>query len=130
MSLTMLQLGNYRFTLQTAAYQQLSHTHSFRWASQARLGQRPAQQYVGPGKEQMTLDGVIYPHCHGGMGQVSAMRQQASKGEPLVLVAGTGDVWGQWVIEQIVETWSHCDRQGLPKKIGFRVQLTRYGEDT
>ena len=125
----MMSLGHYVFALETAAYQQLRHTQAWRWAAQMRVGLRPAQQYVGPGAEQITLNGVIYPHFKGGLSQVNTMRKEAAKGQPLVLVAGTGDVWGQWVISQIEETWTHLHRQGLPQKITFRLQLKHYGED-
>jgi phage protein U len=57
----MMQLGAFKFSLNTAAYQSLSHSTGYRWQGQERFGQLPAQQYTGPGEDSVTLSGDIYP---------------------------------------------------------------------
>nr|VFK59876.1 MAG: hypothetical protein BECKTC1821F_GA0114240_103817 [Candidatus Kentron sp. TC] len=57
------------------------------------------------------------------------MRQEASKGDPLLLVAGTGHVLGRWCITNIEESQDTFLKNGVPHKVEFRLQLTRYGED-
>ena len=81
----LMALGDYRFSLETAAYQELTRSTEYRWQSQDRLRHRPAQQYLGPGREEITLNGMIYPSFRGGLGQLDRMRQEAEKGTPLLL---------------------------------------------
>ena len=129
MSETMMALGEFRFAVDTAAYQELRHSQSWRWQSQERLLRKPAQQFVGAGEETLDLSGVIYPHFQGGLQQIEKLRIQASKGEPLLLVDGLGFVWGLWVVIQIEEGQSFFQGNGQPLKQTFQLRLRRYGED-
>lgn len=125
----MMALGAYRFSIESAAYQELKHSHAFRWQAQERLLRRPAMQFIGAGEESIELSGVIYPHFRGGLTQLNAMRQEASKGQPLLLVDGLGFVWGQWVIVQIDEDQSFFLANGQPLKQSFQLRLVNYGSD-
>lgn len=126
----MMQIGNYQFSIGTAAYQELTRVHSWRWNEVPRAGRKPASQYDGPEAATLELSGVIYPHYKGGIGQIVAMRKEADKGEPLMLVDGTGKIWGKWVIRTIEEGQSrHFDR-GMPMKQQFRMSLREYGDDS
>ena len=129
MATTMMKLGQYTFALETAAYQQLRRSVEYRWQSQDRLSHDPAMQYLGRGKEQIGLDGIIYPHFKGGLNQISAMKKTANAGKPLILTDGLGNVWGLWVIEQIEETQEIFTKSGIPRKISFNLTLSKYGED-
>lgn len=125
----MLALGEYRFSVDTAAYKELIRASDYRWQAQERLGKRPAQQYLGPGEESIELPGVIYPAYKGGLGQLDAMRAEAGKGQPLMLTSGNGEVLGKWCITRVEETRSLFHADGVPRKKQFRVQIVRYGED-
>lgn len=126
---TMMALGDYRFSIDTAAYQELKRSQAFRWQAQERLQRSPAMQFIGAGDESIELGGVIYPHFKGGLKQLDAMRTEASKGQPLLLVDGLGFVWGQWVIIQIDEGQSFFQANGQPLKQTFQLRLVNYGED-
>jgi phage tail protein len=130
MSETMMALGSFRFSIETAAYQELKHSQSYRWESQERLLRKPALQFVGVGVETIELTGLIYPHYRGGLKQVDTLREAASNGEPLLLIDGLGFVWGHWAITQIDEGQSFFQANGLPLKQTFQLKLSRYGEDT
>lgn len=125
----MMALGSYRFSMDTAAYQDFRRQTSFRWTEQDRVGRAPALQFLGPGKETLELSGTIYPHYKGGLGQLDAMRAEAGKGEPLILVDGQGRVWGKWVIEEVAETQDAFLPGGVPRKQTFHLKLGSYGED-
>ena len=125
----MLALGPYRFSLNTGAYQTLKRSSEYRWPSLERIGQEPLLQAIGPGCDRIDLDGVIYPHFRGGLGQINAMRDSASRQEPLMLINGLGEVLGRFVITQIEETQNTFLADGVPRKIEFRLSLERYGED-
>jgi phage tail protein len=126
---TMMALGDFLFSIDTAAYQELKHSQSYRWQSQERLLRRPALQFVGVGVETIELTGVIYPHYRGGLKQIDTFREAAGNGEPLLLIDGLGFVWGQWVITQIDEGQSLFQANGQPLKQTFQLNLSRYGEE-
>ncbi len=130
MSETMMALGSYRFSIDSAAYQELKHSQAYRWQAQERLQRRPAMQFLGTGEESIELSGVIYPHFKGGLEQLDTMRAEASKGQPLLLVDGLGFVWGQWVITQIDEGQSFFQGNGQPLKQSFQLKLVNFGADS
>jgi len=126
----MMMLGEYKFALPTAAYQQLERSTEYRWATQNRLGRAPARQYVGQGQDTVNLDGIIYPELFkGGIDQVDKMRAVAGSGNPQRLVDGRGRNWGRWCIEQIAETQKVFFADGVPRRIDFRMSLGNYGDD-
>ena len=130
MTKVMMMLGAYPFMLDTAAFQQLKRISEYRWKELDRIGRKPAQQYIGPGADQITLSGEILPHWKGGLYQVDAMRAQAARGKPLVLLEGYGGfVLGTWVILKIEETKSELMGDGSPRVIDFSMTLSEYGDD-
>jgi hypothetical protein len=122
----MLQLGSYQFSIDNAAYQTLQRSTEYRWAAQERIGAADALQFTGFGSDTITLQGVIYPHFRGGLGQVDKMRLTASLGFPLPLVAGTGRVLGVWVIEGVREGQRTFATQGAPLRQDFTISIRRY----
>jgi phage protein U len=129
MTEVMMKLSEYSFSVEAAAYQALRRVHEYRWAAQARFGRKDALQNTGPGSERIELNGIIYPHFKGGLGQINAMRSEADKGEPLILVDGTMKVWGKYVITRIEETQTVLNERGQPRKQTFRLELSAYGDD-
>lgn len=128
-SLVMMALGGLRFGVNRASYQKFTRMAEYRWEAQDRLGRAPALQYLGPGKEEITLEGVIYPHFKGGLRQIELMRLLARQGQPMILVDGLGWVWERWVITRVDETKTHFLPDGAPRKIEFSVTLRAYGAD-
>ena len=122
----MMQLGAFQFGINTAAYQGLSRSDEWRWPDQERFGQAPALQYTGPGATTITLDGILYPEWRGGLGQLDAMRAEAGKGKPLVLVDGRGQALGMWVIERVDESQSIFAAGGVARRVEFTLQLKRF----
>ena len=126
MSDVMLQLGFYQFSVNNAAYQELSRWVEYRWAAQERIGAHDALQFTGFGSDTIDLSGVIYPHYKGGLGQLDRMRRQASIGVPLPLISGRGRVLGLWVVTGIREGQAVFDRGGAPRRQDFQITLRRY----
>lgn len=121
----MLLLGTYRFSVDTAAYQSKSRTTTYRWGKQDRLGSEPWLQFVGPGDDTISIEGVIYPHYKGGLAQLDLMRNEAGSGRPLLLLEGTGKVLGGWVIESISENETEFTKDGVAKRVGFSLELRK-----
>lgn len=122
----MLQLGAFQFSVNTAAYQELSRKSNYRWAQQDLYGRIPGQQYTGPGVETISLQGTVYTEYRGGIGQIESMRAQARRGKPLLLINGYGGLMGRWVITDIEEGQKVFAAFGRPRKQDFTLQLTRF----
>ena len=125
----MMALGTFRFGVNRASYQMFTRDAAYRWAKQDRLGRDPALQYLGPDAEEITLEGVVYPHFKGGLRQMELMRAVARLGQPMMLVDGLGFVWQRWVITRVSETKSLFLADGAPRRIEFNVTLRAYGSD-
>jgi phage protein U len=125
----MMQLGTFKFSLSTAAYDVFTRSTNYRWQGQERFGKIPAQQYTGPGEETITLSGIVYPSFAGGTGQLNSMRAVANTGKPLQLVDGQGYVWGKWIINSIEEAREIFFDNGISRKQGFTMKITQYGDD-
>jgi uncharacterized protein len=125
----MIALGKFRFSVETAAWDTLNFSSSYRWPSQARFGRAPALQYTGPDEQKITLSGTIYPGYRGGLEQIAGMRAIAYIGQPQLLSDGRGGIHGRWVITDIGETRSFLLPNGAPRKVEFNMTLKFYGED-
>lgn len=124
----MLQLGDYPFGIDTAAYQQLSRATRYSWVAQPRVGTHDALQFTGYGEDAITLTGRIYPGWRGGADQIRDMRAQAAQGLPLLLVDGNGFVRGRWVILSIEEQADTYARAGVPRRQQFTLQMRLYDD--
>jgi phage protein U len=119
----------YYFNLDTAAFDELTRSTEFRWASQERLSRRPAQQAVGMGEEKLTLKGSIYPGFKGGLKQLDTLRSIGARLQPLTLTTGYGEVIGTWCLKNINEEQNVLMHGGIPRKQGFTLEFVRYGDD-
>lgn len=129
-SLVMLSLGSYVFGISTAAYDDLQRTSEFRWASQDRIGAAPALQWIGRGSDTISLSGKVYPSFYAGskgLEQVARMREAASAGKPLLMVDGSGRMWGLYCITSIREGQTTFFSDGRPRCIDFSIELSAYG---
>lgn len=130
----MMKLGDFVFSLNTAAYQSMSRTSKYNWAEQARIGRNPALQYTGISADTLSLPGIIYPTFRGGLGQVEAMRAEANAGKPLLLIDLYGlrddsrNILGYWCITTVKEKSSEYLAGGIPQKIEFTLELKYFGE--
>ena len=126
MANVMMRLGVYKFSISTAAYQQLSRSTSYRWSRQERVGVNDALQFTGLGADTIELSGVVFPAFEGGLSQPDHLRLQASIGIPLPLISGLGRVLGLWCVEEIRETQSVFAKGGAPLRQEFELRLARY----
>lgn len=128
----MLVLGDYRFSIDTAAYQSLQQSNSWGWVEQSRAGSQPLLQLTGKSLRTISLSGTIYPEYKGGYEQVAKMRAEADKGTPLPLMSisetvdGAGLISGDFVIVSISETHRVFKRDGAPRAIEFSIELKQY----
>lgn len=126
MSETMMRLGEFVFSVKTAAYQELEHSTAWRWARHDVIGQAPTYQYVGPDKEEITLSGLYLPHLNGNRHQIEEMKDMIGGSTPLNLVSGTGDVLGKFIVLDFEESHREFSVEGVPLQIDFSLTLEKY----
>ena len=122
-------LGPFRFRVLGPSVDHLTHSTEARWASIERLQREPARQFIGAGQNQIVLDAVIYTRETEGYGQIQSMRAAAGQGQPYMLIAGHGRVFGKFVLESIESDESYLLADGAPQKYEFSITLSSFGSD-
>ncbi|MCM2131453.1 phage tail protein [Larsenimonas rhizosphaerae] len=122
-------LGMFVFETSTVPYQQLQRRTEWRHASQSRVGDRPAYQFLGPGTDTITLSGTLLPAFTGGRVSLDQIRDMADQGRAWPLVEGTGRQYGLWVITGVDETSSTLYRDGAAAKIEFSLTLEHVDDE-
>lgn len=125
---TLLMLGGFKFSLNTAVFQEVQRTTSFRWPAQERVGRLDALQFTGPGEDSVTLPGTVYPDFRGGYAQIDALRKIASHGKPVRLISASGAMLGMWVIERVDETATSFKPDGTPRRQDFTVTIRKFSD--
>lgn len=129
MTKPLFQLGDFQFDLPNGVPQTLDWQADFRWEEQGRLLRDPAQQFVGPGSQSISLDGVMFPGFSGRQSSMEQLRAIAREGQPLMLTDGLGKVYGKWAIKTVREGKGTFAPGGGARQIDFNVQLVYYAED-
>lgn len=124
----MLALGFFVFMRQTLPFQGMQRDAEYRWPSNSRVGKRDAFQFLGVGEEKITVSGTLYPEITGGRLTLASLRLMAEEGKAWPLIAGTGLIYGMYVINSINETGAEFFSDGSPRKIDFTLTLTRVDE--
>ncbi len=125
----MAALGLFVFGLHTVPYQQLSRQTQWRHPANARVGRRPARQFVGPGDDTITLSGTLYPEITGGKVSLALLREMAATGKAWPLIEGNGTFHGLFVIDDLAETGSVFFPDGAARKIDFSLKLIRVDDE-
>ena len=126
--MTMLKLGNIKFSISTAAYNSIAKTYNYNWQAVNRFGNTPALQYTGESERATSFNGTIYPGQYGSAATIKNIISKASEGKPLLLVSGLGDVLGYLAIKNINQTDQVLTNNGQPRKITYSVKLIYYGD--
>jgi phage tail protein len=135
--MAMMWLGAFPFTLDTIAYENLTHSIEYKWATQDRLGHPvakrmgiggPGLQYIGPDTETLELDGAIFPSFKSEFAGTLVLRVMAGSGSPWPLIQEEGLVFGFFIIKSINNTQTLFYADGSPRKVDFKMSLQRYHE--
>lgn len=125
----MMVFGMFVFTLRTIPYQQLQLSQEWRHVKNDRVNASAGWQYIGPGDNSVTLDGVLYPEITGGNLSLAALNSIGYAGRPWPLIEGGGRIYGMYVMTRLERGHSEFDRYGNPKKIEFTISLSRVDPD-
>lgn len=121
----MFMLGGFKFSVKTAAAQELGRSTSFRWAAQQRFKQVDALQFTGYGAERWAIQCTVFPDWQG-IRTVAEITDLAPENRPLKLISASGIVIGQYVIENIEETHSVFKPDGNGRKLEFTLTIRGY----
>lgn len=132
------------------SFDSFSRDTNFTWTEQQRVQRDPAQQFTGPGSDNITVDGILYPHMFGGPATLEQLRIIGTMGQPHpiiryvtntgftaagpspdgVYVAGAYMVGRKtWVLKRVQDKESSINSQGKTDKIEFMLELSAYGDD-
>lgn len=129
MAKMMISLGLFVFSLKTAPFEKQNRTTDFRWAENQRFGRGAVAQFLGPGEDNITLEGTLAPQITGGESNLSRLRLMAASGKAWLMVTGRAVPMGYWYIREISEDKTHFTDDGQARKIEFSVDLKRYFGD-
>lgn len=121
--------GEFMFSIDTAAFDELSRRAEFRWAEHERLGTTIGYQPIGEGRDEIQLRGVVYPHWKGGLYQIETLRKMMKEGGEWLMVDGQGRVHGFWVIRSVEEIGSRLMANGAPLRQEFTSILAYAGSE-
>lgn len=124
----MMMLGNFKFSLNTAPFMEMTRTTAASWGTVPRIGQYDALQFTGPGPDTVEMPGVIYPEKFGYAASIDRLRSMMMAGQTYRLILGDGSVIGAWVITGVRETQSNFNSTGAARRIEFTVSLTKYAD--
>ncbi|WP_158125258.1 phage tail protein [Vibrio fluvialis] len=122
----MMALGEYRFSIDTAALQSISETYAWRWADKNLAGRKPRSQFIGGDLATLRFEGTIYPHFRGGLGQTDKMKAEGDKGKPLRMIDGLGKDWGLWTMRTLEVNKTKLFTKGVARKIEFTIEIKEY----
>lgn len=121
----LMALGLFVFEMGTLPYQELQRRRDWRHERSARVGVRPATQFLGPGEDTITLQGTLIPELAGKASSIDQLADMADEGDDLALVDGDGNVFGYFVITAIDDRRSVFLDNGIARKIDFAIDLAR-----
>lgn len=121
----MMTLGLFTFHLPTLVFQDLQRRTAWRHGQTPRVGARPANQFLGPESDTLTLSGMVAPGIIGRLAALQELRDMGDQGSAWPLVTGSGEVLGAWVIDAVDEGHQIILDNGMPRRADFTIQLRR-----
>jgi phage protein U len=111
--------------MDSVAYAGLQHRISWRHAKTERHNARAATQYVGPGDDAITLDGMLVPGISGNYASMERIVEMANTGDAWPLADGTGKIYGIYQIVSLDRNHHYIWAGGVPRYVDFSLSLDR-----
>ncbi|UAT42124.1 phage tail protein [Escherichia fergusonii] len=125
----MMMLGDFAFSIDTTAYNQLTREATWRWSEQERIGKQDLLQYTGKPGRTVRLEGESHAFFRKGVGPVNDLFALADQAKPLQLVSGEGDVLGWWVVTDFTDTTNRFLPGGGHRNKNWTMTLKHYADD-
>ena len=120
----MLSLDQFVFDMDTLPFQELQRQTNWKHRGNSRVGARDGVQFLGPGDDLVTINGVLVPELAGSAASLDDLRAMADVGSAYVLVDAGGNVYGAYVIEAVNETQTNHGIDAA-RRVDFTVGLRR-----
>lgn len=125
----LLSLGSFKFSIATAAYNQLVKSWSWSWSAQSVIGQSDRLQAVGKKPVKIKLSGEVTPLFNNvGTQQINDLARIGDELKPQLLVSGLGDIMGYWCITSLSETSTKFLKGGVARMQTFDIEIEYYGD--
>jgi phage protein U len=116
-------LGSFRFLAGKSMFDRLTRGESFIWTEQERLGGVSALSYMGRRALEVDVVGETYAERASTDDPLKALKDEAYRGEPLLLVDSEGRSLGSWAVVSWSEDLSSFRGDGKARKVAFRLSL-------
>lgn len=111
-------------------FKKLEKTNEWRIASQDRLENRPAKQWMGPDDVDIEVSGVLVAQL-GHTGTLLAnLIAQGDRGDSYMVTTGDGRAFGMFYIKKVEQTGEYFNDDGTCNKIEFTIKLTDDPDET
>ena len=121
----LLAIGMFVFGMGRLNYQEFERRTSWKHGKTPRFGARDAGQYLGPGEQTITLNGLLVPEIYGSYSDIDRLHEMAGTGEIYPMILGTGEVLGEFRVLAIDERWRTLMGGGRPRHLDFAMDLDR-----
>jgi phage protein U len=103
-----------------------SRSGGARWAIHQIFGKKPLREFIGPGLDSIELP-IRLDKARGVIprDELRKLRKQRDEGNVLQFTIGDQLV-GDWVVEDIQETWTRFDKKGVLLVAEVRLSLGEY----
>lgn len=127
----LMALGPFRFHVSTFSYEELQRTVSARWEGQFVIGRTPIHHFMGPGETTVNLRSTFFPYALNGRGfaQLADMERVARQGTVMMLVSGSGRVFGKHFLREIRNRQDFMLQNGEPQRVEADIEILAYGGD-
>lgn len=121
----LMMIGPVKFQLVPMNVTSIGHGHETAWVEKPVMGTMPPVEWVGEGPETWTMQGKLFPHRFGGLGDLKVLQEARKSGLPQYMMRGDGAMMGWVVIERVSERSSFLDRGGVGRMIDFDLSVRR-----
>lgn len=125
----LMTLGMFIFGMESAPYQELQREREWRFATSERHGARDVAQFIGPGGERISLSGLLVPELGARYSSIATLAAMADTGDAYPLIDGGGLIFGHYRITRIDESHQTIMAGGIPRQVGFRIELERDADE-
>lgn len=123
--MAVMSLGTFVFAIDTLLFDEVSRRRNWRHSKSQRIGARDANQFVGPGEDEVSLSGQAVAELQDGEASLDQLASMADQGGIWPLVDGSGNVWGSYVIVALDERSRLFYPNGKARQIEFGLDLSR-----
>lgn len=121
----LMSLGLFNFQIDTLSFDELTRSLEWRHGMTERFQARPASQFLGVGKETISIPGTMIPELGHDKNALATLETMANSGAAQELVDGLGNVWGSFVILKLDLHRQYLNDKGQPRATGFTIELER-----